>query len=66
MLRVLENGISSYVDVSNMPCGINFAIYFFVTQGPYSNIGSRSYLMEDNKEYKLLRVLKNGISSTLT
>ena len=43
LFRMLENGISYDVDMSNMPCGINSAIYFFVTQGPYSvNVGSCS------------------------
>jgi len=35
----------------------------FVTQGPYSvNVGSRSYLMEDDKEYKLFNMLEKEIS----
>ena len=35
----------------------------FVPQGPYSlNVGSRSYLMEDDKEYKLFRMLEKEIS----
>jgi len=35
----------------------------FVTQGPYSvNVGSRSYLMEDDKEYKLFNMLQKEIS----
>ena len=35
----------------------------FVTQGPYSvNVGSRSYLMESNTEYKLLQMLQKEIS----
>merc|ERR1712127_821415 len=35
----------------------------FVTQGPYSvNVGSRSYLMEDDKEYKLFQMLEKEIS----
>jgi len=35
----------------------------FVTQGPYSvNVGSRSYVMEDDKEYKLFRMLQKEIA----
>ena len=35
----------------------------FVTQGPYSvNVGSRSYLMESNTEYKLFQMLQKEIS----
>merc|ERR1719386_258572 len=35
----------------------------FVTQGPYSvNVGSRSYLMEDDKEYKLFSMLQKEMS----
>ena len=35
----------------------------FVTQGAYSvNVGSRSYLMEDDKEYKLFNMLQKEIS----
>ena len=31
--RMLENGILSDVDMSNMPYGINSAIYLYMTQG---------------------------------
>merc|ERR1712072_642098 len=35
----------------------------FVTQGPYSvNVGSRSYMMEDTKEYKLFSMLQKELS----
>ena len=35
----------------------------FVTHGPFSvNVGSRSYVMEDTKEYKLFRMLEKEIS----
>jgi cellulose 1,4-beta-cellobiosidase len=35
----------------------------FVTQGPYSvNVGSRSYMMENDKEYKLFNMLQKEIS----
>lgn len=35
----------------------------FVTQGPYSvNVGSRSYMMEDTKEYKLFNMLQKELS----
>jgi len=35
----------------------------FVTQGPYSvNVGSRSYLMENDNEYKLFSMLQKEIS----
>merc|ERR1712216_643719 len=35
----------------------------FVTQGPYSvNVGSRSYVMENDKEYKLFNMLQKEIS----
>jgi cellulose 1,4-beta-cellobiosidase len=35
----------------------------FVTQGPYSvNVGSRSYVMENDKEYKLFSMLEKEIS----
>jgi len=35
----------------------------FVTQGPYSvNVGSRSYLMQDDREYKLFSMLQKEIS----
>ena len=43
--RMFENGISYDVDMSNMPFGINSAIYFLVTQGLCSVIvGTYSYL----------------------
>ena len=59
---MLEKGISFVSDMSNMPGGIHFAIYFVANQDPYSvNIGSCSYLVEDHKEYKLFRMLENGI-----
>ena len=61
---MLETGISFVPDTSIMPGGIHFAIYFVATQDPYSvNIGSCSYHVEDHKEYKLFRMLENGISS---
>jgi cellulose 1,4-beta-cellobiosidase len=35
----------------------------FVTQGPYSvNVGSRSYMMENDNEYKLFKMLQKEIS----
>ena len=35
----------------------------FVTQGPYSvNVGSRSYMMEDDNEYKLFNMLQKEIA----
>ena len=36
LFRMFENRISSDVDMSNVPGGINSAIYYFVTQGLYS------------------------------
>ena len=36
----------------------------FITQGPYAvNVGSHSYLLKDDKEYKLFRMLEKEISA---
>ena len=61
---VLENEISSDDDMSNMPYGINSAIYLYMTHGPYLVIvGSCSNLMKDDNGYKLFRMFEDGISS---
>ena len=67
LLRRLENGISSDVDMSNMPCGINSTVYFFVTQGPYSVIvGTCSYLMKTTTSTSCSACSRRGFHWTLT